>query len=141
MTCPHVWQLRRDQYCAISRVSFLPFDFPEFRWCRIYKPVVQDLQECIRIVCESSHAALRKGRQPAFGLSLRHARLSVMPGLVPGIHVFAALHHTKTWMPATSAGMTKESMCLPGFRFLPVMAGRVPAIYVLRRCTTRRRGC
>jgi hypothetical protein len=28
-----------------------------------------------------------------------------MPGLVPGIHVFGS---NKSWMPATSAGMTKE---------------------------------
>ncbi len=26
----------------------------------------------------------------------------VMPGLVPGIHVFAALQHNKTWMAGTS---------------------------------------
>jgi hypothetical protein len=30
----------------------------------------------------------------------------VMPGLVPGIHVFAA---RKTWMAGTSPAMTKES--------------------------------
>jgi hypothetical protein len=30
-----------------------------------------------------------------------------MAGLVPAIHVFAAFELSKTWMPATSAGMTK----------------------------------
>jgi hypothetical protein len=32
----------------------------------------------------------------------------VMPGLVPGIHVFL-LAFLKSWMPATSAGMTIKS--------------------------------
>jgi hypothetical protein len=31
-----------------------------------------------------------------------------MPGLVPGIHVFLRFY-SKTWMPATSAGMTNQS--------------------------------
>jgi hypothetical protein len=31
---------------------------------------------------------------------------SVMPGLVPGIHVFAALQQSKTWMAGTSPAMT-----------------------------------
>jgi hypothetical protein len=30
-----------------------------------------------------------------------------MAGLVPAIHVFAVLKLSKTWLPATSAGMTK----------------------------------
>ena len=32
-----------------------------------------------------------------------------MPGLVPGIHVFlvSMYEESKTWMPATSAGMTE----------------------------------
>jgi hypothetical protein len=29
-----------------------------------------------------------------------------MAGLVPAIHVFGLTHAAKTWMPATSAGMT-----------------------------------
>jgi hypothetical protein len=29
-----------------------------------------------------------------------------MPGLVPGIHVFAALKRSKTWMAGTSPAMT-----------------------------------
>ena len=33
----------------------------------------------------------------------------VMPGLVPGIHVFAALQHNKTWMAGTSPAMTPKS--------------------------------
>jgi hypothetical protein len=37
---------------------------------------------------------------------LRHPA-AVMAGLVPAIHVF--LSKSKTWMPATSAGMTKDS--------------------------------
>jgi hypothetical protein len=31
-----------------------------------------------------------------------------MAGLVPAIHVFISMHAAKTWMPATSAGMTAE---------------------------------
>jgi hypothetical protein len=31
---------------------------------------------------------------------------SVMAGLVPAIHVLFARKESKTWMPATSAGMT-----------------------------------
>jgi PIN domain len=31
----------------------------------------------------------------------------VMAGLVPAIHVFGLMHTKKTWMPATSAGMTR----------------------------------
>jgi hypothetical protein len=34
---------------------------------------------------------------------------SVMAGLVPAIHVFLCVTALKTWMPATSAGMTKKS--------------------------------
>jgi len=30
-----------------------------------------------------------------------------MAGLVPAIHVFDLLHYFRTWMPATSAGMTE----------------------------------
>ncbi len=33
----------------------------------------------------------------------------VMAGLVPAIHVFLVPQARKTWMPATSAGMTAES--------------------------------
>jgi hypothetical protein len=35
-------------------------------------------------------------------------RATVMAGLVPAIHVFISMHAAKTWMPATSAGMTSE---------------------------------
>jgi hypothetical protein len=31
----------------------------------------------------------------------------VMPGLVPGIHVFSAFIASKTWMAGTSPAMTK----------------------------------
>src|SRR5262245_42568548 len=34
-----------------------------------------------------------------------------MAGLVPAIHVFLSGKAAKTWMPATSAGMTKEKQC------------------------------
>jgi hypothetical protein len=47
-----------------------------------------------------------------------------MAGLVPAIHVFPCSHAAKTWMPATSAGMTIERQCRS-----PVMAGLVPAIH------------
>jgi hypothetical protein len=33
-----------------------------------------------------------------------------MAGLVPAIHVFLGCKFVKTWMPATSAGMTAERM-------------------------------
>jgi len=38
----------------------------------------------------------------------------VMPGLVPGIHVLAALKYRKTWMAGTSPAMTKKRIV---FRF------------------------
>jgi hypothetical protein len=31
-----------------------------------------------------------------------------MPGLVPGIHVLAAIKYERTWMAGTSPAMTKE---------------------------------
>jgi hypothetical protein len=34
----------------------------------------------------------------------------VMPGLVPGIHVFSASARRKTWMAGTSPAMTKENI-------------------------------
>ena len=34
--------------------------------------------------------------------------LHVMAGLDPAIHVFDANQESKTWMPATSAGMTAQ---------------------------------
>jgi hypothetical protein len=34
--------------------------------------------------------------------------LVVMAGLVPAIHDLIASAQSKTWMPATSAGMTKQ---------------------------------
>jgi hypothetical protein len=33
---------------------------------------------------------------------------SVMPGLVPAIHVYKTLSASKTWMPGTSPGMTEK---------------------------------
>ena len=44
-----------------------------------------------------------------------------MAGLVPAIHVFFSAMLLKTWMPATSAGMTTEG-AMPGFRE-PAFAG------------------
>jgi len=35
-----------------------------------------------------------------------------MPGLVPGIHVFAASKKEKTWMAGTSPAMTEELFIL-----------------------------
>jgi hypothetical protein len=37
--------------------------------------------------------------------------LGVMAGLVPAIHVLSHARQLKTWMPATSAGMTEERQC------------------------------
>jgi hypothetical protein len=38
--------------------------------------------------------------------------IAVMPGLVAGIHVFAALKSSKTWMAGTSPAMTTEMFVL-----------------------------
>src|SRR5215813_682105 len=51
-----------------------------------------------------------------------------MAGLVPAIHVFFAENLKKTWMPATSAGMTKTRTD-PGITFSQVLAlatGEIP---------------
>jgi hypothetical protein len=42
-----------------------------------------------------------------------------MAGLVPAIHVLLAITKGKTWMPATSAGMTKKAMTIPPSLFRP----------------------
>src|SRR5262245_46601498 len=43
--------------------------------------------------------------------SLKRRPLHVMAGLVPAIHAFACSNNgSKTWMPATSAGMTGEML-------------------------------
>jgi hypothetical protein len=38
-----------------------------------------------------------------------------MAGLVPAIHVFACREFAKTWMPATSAGMTEKKAARRAF--------------------------
>src|SRR5262249_48374968 len=61
---------------------------------------------------------------------------------VPAIHAFLACCGAgKTWMPATSAGMTDERRChsasWPGIWraiHINVMAGLVPAIHVFLAC-------
>jgi len=40
--------------------------------------------------------------------------LFVMAGLVPAIHAFLIWASPKTWMPATSAGMTNEGAHFDG---------------------------
>jgi hypothetical protein len=45
---------------------------------------------------------------------IRHFQEFVMPGLVPGIHVFAELDLEKTWMAGTSPAMTKIDSCSSG---------------------------
>ena len=40
-----------------------------------------------------------------------HASLFVMAGLVPAIHGFFVQRRQRTWMPATSAGMTVGDQC------------------------------
>jgi hypothetical protein len=37
---------------------------------------------------------------------------AVMAGLVPAIHAFSLHRVSKTWMPGTSPGMTKERVSL-----------------------------
>src|SRR4051812_39613859 len=52
-----------------------------------------------------------------------------MAGLVPAVHVFLSLHEaSKTWMPATSAGMTELFEC-------PALAQRrhIPPLPALAR--------
>ena len=39
-----------------------------------------------------------------------HLSATVMPGLVPGIHVFLMDFETKTWMAGTSPAMTNALM-------------------------------
>jgi hypothetical protein len=39
---------------------------------------------------------------------MMHYLSAVMPGLVPGIHVFNAPQQKKAWMAGTSPAMTKE---------------------------------
>jgi hypothetical protein len=36
-----------------------------------------------------------------------------MPGLVPGIHVFASQQQEKTWMAGTSPAMTRDTVFQP----------------------------
>jgi hypothetical protein len=48
-----------------------------------------------------------------------------MAGLVPAIHAFLHRHAVKTWMPATSAGMTKESGA-------SIRTGRARTYYITR---------
>jgi hypothetical protein len=43
--------------------------------------------------------------------------VAVMAGFVPAIHVFPRV---KTWMPATSAGMTKERFRFAKAKGLPI---------------------
>jgi hypothetical protein len=47
-----------------------------------------------------------------------------MPGLVPGIHVFAESKQEKTWMAGTSPAMTMERLKFQLIRF--AMAGLSP---------------
>src|SRR5262245_23637205 len=53
----------------------------------------------------------------------------VMAGLVPAIHVFAPAR--KTWMPATSAGMTEERLCHQLKSVLPAEQVGEPLLVVL----------
>jgi hypothetical protein len=47
------------------------------------------------------------------GLNLNGVPYSVMPGPVPGIHVFLLLCTSrKTWMAGTSPAMTVERLCV-----------------------------
>ena len=53
----------------------------------------------------------------------------VMPGLVPGIHVFAAAKQRKTWMAGTSPAMTKKESFTMAVMIhaLPGLAPNAPA--------------
>ena len=53
---------------------------------------------------------------------------SVMPALVAGIHVFAALQQFKTWMAGTSPAMTRllDLVADQLLNVTPVMASRLP---------------
>ena len=64
--------------------------------------------------------------------SLTRAPSSVMAGLGPAIHVFFATGAVKTWMPATSAGMTAIGVASGCVDAIPC-PGRAAA------CNTRRR--
>ena len=43
-------------------------------------------------------------------LKLNYIPFHVMAGLVPAIHDFSGRNAVKTWMPATSVGMTARSV-------------------------------
>ena len=65
---------------------------------------------------------------PGFCADEMHRLSSVMPGLVPGIHVFAALQQLKTWMAGTSPAMTRllDLVADQLLNVTPVMASRLP---------------
>ena len=71
---------------------------------------------------------------------------TVMPGFMPGIHVFAAFKTSKTWMAGTSPAMTLRVN--PAMTFFwcvvsdlsSVMPGFVPGIHVFAALQRRRRG-
>jgi hypothetical protein len=46
-----------------------------------------------------------------------------MAGLVPAIYVFGRKRKDKTWMPATSAGMTREQILTAETKKAPVVTG------------------
>jgi hypothetical protein len=56
--------------------------------------------------CQAIGLILRLTGKAANGITL--ATNLVMPGLVPGIHVFAKFNARKTWMAGSSPAMTKN---------------------------------
>src|SRR6266404_7433400 len=60
----------------------------------------------------------------------------VMPGLVPGIHVLAALGQERRGWPGQSPAMTKEGVIL-AVRARRAEAERIPPIQSAGRCNTR----
>jgi hypothetical protein len=51
--------------------------------------------------------------------SFAHCLSTVMPGFMPGIHVFPVLISSKTWMAGTSPAMTTRNVNAPqdGFKW------------------------
>jgi hypothetical protein len=54
--------------------------------------------------------SLRVSLAPMASAGFAFRRIFVMPGLVPGIHVFAELKRAETWMAGTSPAMTENEL-------------------------------
>src|SRR5262249_38694609 len=96
------WKMRMRSYaCPASRPAAAPRN--------------DDLTRCDRFHALAAAVPLHKVCTRDFACGIYHygrlaSPLHVMAGFVPAIHVFLCRRapESKTWMPATSAGMTTE---------------------------------